>query len=373
MSSNAWTGAPSSYADTFLHVIGTRLWCNLMDRGSSVNPANPATASKITRLSVIVPNFNYAQYIRQAVLSALHIDWPDVEVIVVDDGSTDDSVAVLEELRDQVTLIMQENRGPREACNAGFAASTGDAIIFLDSDDLLLPELAHEVANVWTSSVSKVQVQMVRIDEHGRRFGRIFPQLRQAPTPDEIRYWITETSAYPTPPGSGNVYSRSFLEKIFPLDDRCGDATDSACLAAAPFLGDVLTIIRPLVCYRVHGANRSALMVNTCRFSQQIERAVQRQKFAAEISRDPRYVPLMGSLRRGRHLLQMRVTDYRLCQGTSCLPGDGFRMLCIDIFRSASAPGPEGLLYRAIVPLWCMAVLIAPRPIARLLARWRFV
>jgi hypothetical protein len=118
---------------------------------------------------------------------------------------------------------------------------------------------------VWRPGISKVQVEMYRIDARGAPRGRPSPAFGSTPTPAQIRTWMTDTSAYPTPPGSGNVYAREFLDRLFPLDDRCGDATDSACLAAAPYLGDAVTVAKPLVRYRVHGGNRSGLRADPSR------------------------------------------------------------------------------------------------------------
>jgi hypothetical protein len=187
---------------------------------------------------------------------------------------------------------------------------------------------------------------------------------------------MTVTSAYPTPPGSGNVYSRSFLEKLFPLDDSCGDATDSACLAAAPYLGDVLTVPRPLVRYRVHGNNRSSLLAEPGRFTRQIERAIQRNSFARQISgeaddSDP--ARALVPLRRGRHLLQMRVAEHRLCAGRPPIATDTWRQLLWDSVADVLAPGPEPVSHRLAVSMWCLATLVAPRPLARRLAHQRFL
>lgn len=323
------------------------------------------------QLSVVIPNYNYGRYIGDAVESALAVDWPDVEVIVVDDGSTDDSLRVLSTFGPRITVIAQENAGPRAACNRGFAASRGDVVIFLDSDDVLHPSVAREVAGVWRSGISKVQVQMQRIDRDGLPAGRVFPIFRREPTPDQIRRWMTATAAYPTPPGSGNVYARAFLERLFPLDDRCGDATDSACLAAAPYLGDVVTIARPLVRYRVHGANRSGLLQDPCRFRRQIERAYQRHRFAREVCGEDAE-GAVEPLRRGRHLLQMRVAERRVCTGKPPLPTDSrSRMLC-DAITSLFAPGPESISHRLAVAAWCLVTLLAPLALARRLIRWRF-
>lgn len=328
------------------------------------------------RLSIVIPNYNYARFLGEAVESALAVDWPDVEVIVVDDGSTDDSLAVLNRFGNRIAVIAQENAGPRAACNQGFAKSSGDAVIFLDSDDVLEPAVAREVAAVWRAGISKVQVQMCRVDAGGVPVGRPFPAFPAAPTPEMVRHWMTTTSAYPTPPGSGNVYARSFLEQLFPLDGRCGDATDSACLAAAPYLGDVVTVPRPLVRYRVHGGNRSSLRADPTRLTRQIERARQRDRFAREISGrggegDP--TGWSAPLRRGRHLLQMRVAECRMCAGAPAIPGDGRLALMRDSITGVLAPGWEPVPYRIAIALWCLATLIAPRTVARRLVRWRFV
>lgn len=329
----------------------------------------------LKRLSVVIPNHNYGDFLHEAVESALALDWPEVEVIVVDDGSTDHSLEVLGHFAERISVLTQENSGPRVACNRGFAASQGDVVVFLDSDDVLEPSLMQEVSRVWRPGISKVQVQMRRIDRHGNVHGRVFPLLRDTPTPEQIRYWMTETSAYPTPPGSGNVYARNFLEQLFPLDDRCGDATDSACLAAAPYLGDVVTVPKPLVRYRVHGNNRSSLLVDPRRFTHQIQRAHQRHRFACELSGQPVDVDdarLIGPLRRGRHLLQMRVAEYRLCRGRRPIPEDGPGQMLRDAIEDLLAPGPESVLHRLGVMSWCLATLTAPPSLARRLIARRF-
>src|ERR1700735_1672544 len=99
----------------------------------------------LMRFSIIIPNYNYGPFVGNAIQSALDVDWPNVEVIVVDDGSTENSRAVIEAFGTRITAIFQANSTHRVACNMGFAQSTGDAIIFLDSDDMLLPSVATEV------------------------------------------------------------------------------------------------------------------------------------------------------------------------------------------------------------------------------------
>ncbi|WP_084125889.1 glycosyltransferase family A protein [Demequina sp. NBRC 110054] len=322
------------------------------------------------RLTVIICNYNYADFVGPAIESALAIRWPDLEVIVVDDGSTDGSREVIRSFGDSVTAIFQPNGGQHAATNVGFAASSGDVVVFLDSDDLLEPGLAEEVAAVWRPGVSKVQFPMIRIDREGRPKGGVFPDFDSAPTPEEVRRWMRATAAYPTPPGTGNAYDRGFLERLFPIDDRLGDAPDSLTLAAAPFLGDVLTVTTPLARYRIHGANDSNLLAHDGRFAIELDKAYRRHLFAQEISGTEG--DGIGPLFRGRHLLQLRVAHRRLRPDEHPIPGDSALRMARDALTSPFAPGPETLVQRVLIAGWSCAVLVVPRSLARRLVRARF-
>lgn len=86
-------------------------------------------------VSVVIPVFNCAQFIGVAIDSVLAQDYPQLEVIVVDDGSTDATRSVIDGFRDRVILLAQENRGCAAARNLGVAHAQGDYIAFLDADD----------------------------------------------------------------------------------------------------------------------------------------------------------------------------------------------------------------------------------------------
>ncbi|MEO6002494.1 MAG: glycosyltransferase family A protein [Opitutus sp.] len=97
------------------------------------------TSSPFMLVSVIIPVFNRASTIKRAVESVRRQTYRSIEIIVVDDGSTDDTVAVLAGILPAVHLIKQKNAGPSAARNTGIRASNGDIIAFLDSDDEWLP------------------------------------------------------------------------------------------------------------------------------------------------------------------------------------------------------------------------------------------
>jgi len=320
----------------------------------------------VKRLSVVIANYNYEHYVGDAIDSALALRWDDLEVVVVDDGSTDASHEVISRYADRVTVLLTENSGQRVAVNRGYELSSGDVVIFLDSDDVLPPDLPLQLDAVWSSDVSKVQFQMQRIGASGQPIGTAFPQYDPIPTPAQIRRWARTTTAYPTPPGSGNAYARWFLDRLFPVPSSLGDAADSACLAAAPFLGDVIAVPGVIVGYRQHAANDSNLLVDYGRFAREVSRARMRWRFAQQASGFP---PDDRPLFRSRELLQLRVAARRVSQVDEALPGESLGRLLLDVLRSPVHVGPEPMVRRMVIVLWCMATLVAPRAfVSRLLA-----
>lgn len=108
-------------------------------------------------ISVIIPTYNRAYLIREAIDSVLGQTNPNLELIVVDDGSTDETAEVLARYGERVRVIRQENRGVSAARNAGIAAASGEWIAFLDSDDLWKPrKLEKQMA--WLQAHPQVKI-----------------------------------------------------------------------------------------------------------------------------------------------------------------------------------------------------------------------
>lgn len=130
-------------------------------------------------MSVIIPCYNGAKFLRQAVDSALSQTYPNVEVVVVNDGSTDDSGSIARSYGDRIVLVEQPNSGLSAARNAGIAASSGELITLLDADDILLADcVANRVALLKDERVGLVAGYFREIDADGAVQPRI-PELRK--------------------------------------------------------------------------------------------------------------------------------------------------------------------------------------------------
>jgi glycosyltransferase involved in cell wall biosynthesis len=101
----------------------------------------------MTEISVIIPVYNSSEYILEALDSVFAQSFKDFEVIVVDDGSTDDTRQKIQNYSHKIRYFYQENGGPSKARNLGIRESTGKYIAFLDADDVWLPsKLEKQIA-----------------------------------------------------------------------------------------------------------------------------------------------------------------------------------------------------------------------------------
>jgi glycosyltransferase involved in cell wall biosynthesis len=205
------------------------------------------------RVSIIIPCFNYARYIGAAIESAIAQTYENVEVIVIDDGSTDNSADVIGRYSTRVRVITQENRGMVPSWHIGFAASSGQIVCYLDADDLLEPDAAMSVATRWTKGCAKVQFDLRLIDADGRDLNRRFCHFTEDYDAARVRTVFRRSGTYRWPVTAGNAYSRWFLEKQFPLQVTI--APEGLLNTVAPLYGEIETIPRALGAYRLHGRN----------------------------------------------------------------------------------------------------------------------
>lgn len=213
-------------------------------------------------VSIVIDNYNYGAFVGRAIESALAQTHAEVEVIVVDDGSRDDSLAVIHRYADRVRIVAKPNGGQGSAYNAGFALARGELVAFLDADDWFYPEAMAEVVAAWRPGVSKLQFRLAMVGAQGEPFGRLLP--REMHMGSLAARLVSIFGTYGSPPGSGNVFAASFLRQVLPMDEpawRIG--ADSIPILLAPAYGEVLTLDRALGAYRIHRApDDGALLYN---------------------------------------------------------------------------------------------------------------
>ena len=133
------------------------------------------------RISVIIPTYNRARFIGEAIQSVLDQTHPAWEIVVVDNGSTDDTAQVVAPFGDRVKYMSQDNAGESAARSAGFFASRGEWVSFLDSDDRMLPHNLETLASLLAArpEVAVAYGWYYFMDEHGHLSTRGGPKLRK--------------------------------------------------------------------------------------------------------------------------------------------------------------------------------------------------
>lgn len=215
----------------------------------------------MTSVSIVINNHNYAGFVGEALDSALAQTYPRVEVIAVDDGSTDHSREVIAEYRRAVTAVFKPNGGQASAFNAGFERTRGDLIVFLDADDALLPTAAESaVASLDGEDVAKVHWPLIEVDAAGVPMGSLRPPPGRLPDGDIRESTLRDgPHAHEFPPTSGNAWARRFCESVFPIPALHPSAwADAYLLAVAPLAGRVRRVSTPQGLYRLHGDNHEA-------------------------------------------------------------------------------------------------------------------
>ena len=209
------------------------------------------------KLSVVIPNYNRATLIGETLDNVLAQTRPPDEVIVVDDGSTDNSVAIIERYGKRVTLIRQANAGPGAARNRGLAAARGELIQFMDSDDLWsLNKLAAQERALVESAAGFAYSPWLQARLEGGRARHADPVIQQHPLPPSrselawyLRGWVIVFQCC--------LFRRSLLDAAGPYREDLMPSEDSELLFRI-LKGGARPVHVPeaLVLYRLHGGEQ---------------------------------------------------------------------------------------------------------------------
>jgi len=208
-------------------------------------------------ISVIIPNYNYAHYVGDAIDSVMAQTYDNFELIVVDNGSTDDSKHFLEEYENkyspQLRLVFQDNRGQAGSRNRGIKESKGDLIAFLDADDVWMPNKLEEqiklfidptvglvYSSYWISDQNLKQIKIEKAEYRG----------------DVLIYFATKVYTAVVVGGESNaIIRKECFDKVGYFDTDLEESTgwDMYRRIASCFHLDYVDL--PLMKYRIHGNN----------------------------------------------------------------------------------------------------------------------
>ena len=205
-------------------------------------------------VSIVVRNYNYAHFLRDALDSAVAQTHPRVEIIVIDDGSSDGSSVVLKEYETRCRILFQPNQGEIGALNSGFSAVRGDLVLFLDADDVLAPGAVAAVVAAWTPDVARISFPMRVMTETGRLLDvqRPHGEALDLTIEQQFAQFGEAVSACQ----SANAYAASVLRPILPIDEQAWSFPPDCYLNALTSVsGRMVSLPDPLGGYRLHSSN----------------------------------------------------------------------------------------------------------------------
>ncbi len=230
-------------------------------------------------VSILVGNFNYAHYIAQAIESVQSQTYSHWELIICDDGSTDDSVAVIESYskRDsRIRLVRQSNAGHGAALNTAYSLSRGEIVCLLDSDDLYLPEKVERVVAAFAAFPERGVVvhRVFRTDRNRRRQG-VWPLSDSLPEGWLAPALVSNGGIVPyMPPTSGLSLRSEVARVLFPVATTppLQTSPDQVLMRLAPLVTSIAKLSTPLAEYRLHGGNTyTASRITAASLTREIE------------------------------------------------------------------------------------------------------
>jgi glycosyltransferase involved in cell wall biosynthesis len=204
-------------------------------------------------VSVIIPNYNYANYLPEAVDSVLNQTYPNIELIVVDDGSSDNSKEVLASYGERVVAVFQENQGVSATRNNGVAVSRGELIAFLDADDVWLPTKIEKQVQRFVSdtTLGLVHVGVDEVDPDGNSLITRLEGLEGRVAGDLLM--LKSQSIFGG--GSGLMVPRKVFDEVGGFDLRLSTSADWDMFYQISERYAVGFVAEILVKYRVHNSN----------------------------------------------------------------------------------------------------------------------
>ncbi|PSB25602.1 glycosyltransferase [Stenomitos frigidus] len=325
-------------------------------------------------VSIVVSNYNYEQFISETIHSALNQSYQPIEVIVVDDGSTDRSRDVIASFGSRITSILKENGGQASAMNAGFAAANGEIVMFLDSDDVLLPDTFQRVVEAFQSmpDVAKVQYRLQIVDKDGKPNEEIVPAKHWAMPTGDLRQAALKSAGYIYPPTSGIVFSAAALQQIMPMPEPPFRVCADIYLNELSVLtGAIVSLDEVGAHYRVHGKNnvgKATREVHPKDMREYLARMnaihVRKKSLVAALYPDLAYDPTQDK----GGFLTARIISRKLDAPRHPYPNDNLAVLCVRGFLHNITMNHRRKHVGVLLAFWHLAMLLAPKPAAQKMA-----
>ena len=235
----------------------------------------PTGTSPSPLVSLIINNHNYGAFLRETIESTLQQTYTPTEVIVVDDGSTDNSRQIIQGYSDRITPVFKDNGGQASAFNAGVSASSGNILCFLDADDLCKPTRVERVVELFRRLPEERPVMLCHCLEDfgeraapastrpshyanldGRRLDGSFVQISD---PAACYQHARRTGYIPflASPTSGISINRALADLVFPIPEAHIVGADCLMVRAGMLAGEIHGTYEVLGSRRLHESNHS--------------------------------------------------------------------------------------------------------------------
>jgi glycosyltransferase involved in cell wall biosynthesis len=325
-------------------------------------------------VSIIINNYNYDRFLVQAIDSALSQTYSQIEVIVVDDGSTDRSREMIESYGDRIIPIFQANGKQGAAFNSGYAASTGDIILFLDSDDYLYHQAVELVVSAWQPTFAKLHYRLEVVNAEGTPLGTAAPPYSHSLAHGELWRTLLEEGTYTGVSTSGNAISRHVLAQIMPIPNDYRTTADDYLSNLVPFYGEVGAIQQPLAAYRIHTTNQWALTtVSGDRFHRFVHHDLQSRNLLAQKADELGLTLPPDFDHRFHGQLWSRMASLRLDPVDHPIPADRPLPLIYWGMRSLWKYSQFSQNKKLAYSLWFIWVGLLPLPLAKMAITWLFL
>jgi glycosyltransferase involved in cell wall biosynthesis len=214
---------------------------------------NSATGEHLPLVSIVTPSFNQADFLEETIRSVLGQDYPALEYLIVDGGSTDGSLEIIQRYAGQLAWWVSEpDQGQTDAINKGFARARGDILAWLNSDDTYLPGAIGEVVDYFQShpEAGMVYGDANLVDEDGQVIGR-FPAAQT----DYRRL----RRGYVHIPQQAAFFRASLWRQVGPLDPSFYFAMDYDLWVRLARLAPLHSVPRMWANFRLHGGGKSTI------------------------------------------------------------------------------------------------------------------